>query len=93
MCRKYRKVKNTKILDLFYKTLVISFISSKCGGKRKRIFNQEESIEISKVLGLIKNILLLSKYGRKKTQTLTLELKKKKIHESRNYFLEEIKYN
>ena len=40
---------------LFYETLVISIICVKCGNKRKRIFKEEESIEILNILDLIKN--------------------------------------
>ena len=48
-----RKIKNPKISYLFYK-IVISIICSKCICKRKRIFKKEESVNILKVIGLIK---------------------------------------
>ena len=45
---------------LFYfnleKILVLSIICSKCKSEDEKIFKQEESIEILKVLGLINNI-------------------------------------
>ena len=51
----YRKFKNPKILHIFGKTFVRSIICSKCGNKDEKIFKKEESIEILKILGLIKN--------------------------------------
>ena len=41
---------------LFYKTIVISIICGKCGSNCKNIFKKEESIEILKILSLLKNI-------------------------------------
>ena len=38
------------------KTLVLSIACSKCENESKKIFKEEESIEISKILGLINNI-------------------------------------
>ena len=55
-CKKYGKVKNPEISYLFYKTLVISIICRKCGSKLNGKFKEEESIEILKILGFIKNI-------------------------------------
>ena len=40
---------------MFDKTLVLSIVCDKCGSKDEKIF-KEESIEILKVLGLIKNM-------------------------------------
>ena len=59
-CGNYRKIKNPKISDLSKKnTLVLSIICSKCENKDEKIFKKEESIEILKILGSIKNISLL----------------------------------
>ena len=58
ICGKYRKLEKPKISYLLQKTLVISNICSKCKSKDETSFIEEESIEILKVLGLIKNILL-----------------------------------
>ena len=41
---------------IFEKTLVISIIFSTCENEDEKIFKEEESIEILKVLGLIKSI-------------------------------------
>ena len=56
VCNKYRKFKKTKISNIFRKILSLSIVYSKCGHKQKKIFKGEESIEISKILGLINNI-------------------------------------
>ena len=53
---KYRKLKNPKISHIFEKTLVLSIICSKCENKDKKIFEEGESIEILKFLGLIENV-------------------------------------
>ena len=56
ICNKYRKFEKPKILYLLEKILVLSIICSKCKSEAEKIFKQEESIEILKVLGLINNI-------------------------------------
>ena len=56
VCDKYRKFKKTKISCIFEKTLSLSFVYSKCGHEYKKIFKEEKSIEILKILGLINNI-------------------------------------
>ena len=56
ICNKYRKFEKRKILYLLEKILVLSIICSKCKSEDEKIFKQEESIEILKVLGLINNI-------------------------------------
>ena len=45
-----------KISYLLGKLLVLSIICSKCTGKDEKIFKEEESIEILKIIGLIENI-------------------------------------
>ena len=60
-CNKYRKYKKSKISYIFKKTLSLS-IAHKCGHEYKRIFKEEESIEILKILGLINNIEEYQKY-------------------------------
>ena len=52
---KYRKFKNPKISYIFDKTLVLSFICNKCINDEK-IFKEEKSIQIWKILGLVNNI-------------------------------------
>ena len=54
--QKYRKFKKPKISYLLEKTLVLSIICSKCKNEDEKIFKEEESIEILKILGLIENI-------------------------------------
>ena len=53
---KYRKFEKPKISYLLEKTLVLSIICSKCKNEDEKIFKEEESIEILKILGLINNI-------------------------------------
>ena len=56
ICSKYRKFEKPKISYLLEKTLVLSIICSKCKNEDEKIFKEEESIEILKILGLINNI-------------------------------------
>ena len=51
-------IKNWKTLKfyVFNKNLVFSIICDKCGSNNDKVFKEEESIEILKVLGLIDNI-------------------------------------
>ena len=56
ICGKYRKFEKPKISHLLEKTLVLSIICSKCKNEDEKIFKEEESIEILKILGLINNI-------------------------------------
>ena len=53
---------------MFGKRLVLSIICDKCGSKNKKIFEEEESLEILKTLDLTKNIELLSKIGWRESQ-------------------------
>ena len=52
---KYRKFKNPKISHIFDKKLVLSIIYNKCNSNDEKIFKEEESIEILKILGLVNN--------------------------------------
>ena len=56
-------LKNHKISYIFEKAFVISIVYAKCGSGDEKIFKEEEWIEKLKILGLIKNIWLLKKYG------------------------------
>ena len=55
ICGRYRKFKKPKISS-YIKTLVLSIICSKCKNENEKIFKEEESFEILKILGLIENI-------------------------------------
>ena len=57
--RKYRKSEKSRISHLVEKTLVLSIIWSNCKNENEKLFKEEESIEIFKILGLIENISLL----------------------------------
>ena len=56
ICGKYRKFEKPKTSNILEKTLVLSIICSKCKNEDEKIFKEEESIEIIKILGLIENI-------------------------------------
>ena len=53
---KCRKFEIPNLSYIFEKTFVLSIICSKCENKDEKIFKEEESIEILKVLNLIKSI-------------------------------------
>ena len=53
---KYRKLKKPKTSNIFEETLVFSIICSKCKTEDEKIFKEEKSTEILKILGLFKNI-------------------------------------
>ena len=56
ICSKYRKFKNPEISYIFEKVSVLSIICSNCKNEDRKIFKQEESIKILKILGLAKTI-------------------------------------
>ena len=56
ICGKYRKLEKPKLSYLLEKTLLLSIICSKCKNEDEKLFKEEESIEILKILGLIGNI-------------------------------------
>ena len=56
ICGKYRKFEKPKTLYLQEKTLLLSNICSRCKNEDKKLFKEEESIEILNILGLIENI-------------------------------------
>ena len=62
-----KSIENLKILKyhtfLKQKTLALSIICSKCEDEDQKIFKEKESMEILKIRGLIKYILLLQRYG------------------------------
>ena len=63
ICAKHRKTKNPKISYIFEKALVLSIICSIEVNEDEKMFKEEESIEILKIIGFIENIILLYKYG------------------------------
>ena len=56
ICGKCRKFEKPKVLYLLEKILVLTIICSKCKNKDEKIFKEEESIEILKILDLINDI-------------------------------------
>ena len=55
---KYRKFEKPKISYLSEKTLVLSIICRKYKYEDEKIFKEDKSIEILKILGLIENVYL-----------------------------------
>ena len=56
VCNKHRKFKNPKISYIQKKKkLSLSIVSCKCGHEYKKIFKEEESIQLLKILSLINN--------------------------------------
>ena len=61
ICSNYRKFEKPKISYLlekhfYYSIIVLSIICNKCKNEDGKIFKEEDSIEILKVLGLTENI-------------------------------------
>ena len=50
ICGKYRKSEKPKILYLLQNTLVLSIIRSKCKNEDQKIFKEEGSIKILKII-------------------------------------------
>ena len=67
VCDKNKKDKNRKISYIFEKKLVLSIICSKFGSKDEKIFKEEQSIKILKILGLINSIEQYQNISQKKT--------------------------
>ena len=55
-CKKYKKFIKPKTSYICYKIFLLSSICNKCGSEDKKLFMEQESIEILKILGLINNI-------------------------------------
>ena len=56
ICGRYRKSEKPKITYLLEKALLLSIICSKCKNEDEKIFKEEDSIEIVKILALINKI-------------------------------------
>ena len=82
-CKKYKEFKKPKILYICNKTLLLSSICNKCGKEDEKIFKEEESIKIWKILGLINNI---EKYQMKKGN-INQEFRLKNIEERKKIFI------
>ena len=55
-CEKYKKFMKPKVSYICYKTLLLSSICNKCGSEDDKIFKEEVSLEILKILSLINDI-------------------------------------
>ena len=90
-CKKYNEFKKPKISYICDKTLLLSSICNKWGSEDEKMFKEEESIEILKILGLINKI---EKYHNRivmPEEKINQEIRLKKIDEIRNYLIQEIK--
>ena len=56
VCGKYKTFEKFEIWYIFKKTLGISIVCSRCAHEYKKIFKEEKSIKILKILHLITNI-------------------------------------
>ena len=56
ICSKYKKFAKPKISSLLEKTLVSFYYLSMCKNEDEKVFKEEESIEILKIIGFINNI-------------------------------------
>ena len=54
--KKYKKIINPKLSYICYKTLLLSSVCNKCESEDEKIFVEQESIEMLKVLDLINSI-------------------------------------
>ena len=55
-CEKYKKFIKPKVSYICYKILLLSSICNKCGSEDDKIFKEEVSLEILKILSLINDI-------------------------------------
>ena len=53
---KYKKIKKPKISYILEETVVFSIICCKCNIEDEKLFKEEESIKVLKVICLIENI-------------------------------------
>ena len=89
---KYKKFEKPIITYIFEKTLVLSFICSKCKNENEAIWKGEESIEIIKFIGLMNNIEKYQKIYNHVWRSLSQEFRLKNIDET-IFFLKEVKQN
>ena len=82
ICFKYRKFEKIKTSYLLEKILVLYIIFSKCKKEDEKLFKEEESSEILKVLRLIENIY---NYFKNMTEeNISQEFRRKSIDETKN---------
>ena len=86
-CRKFEKPKISYFLE---KKVVLSIVCIKCKNEEEKIFKEEESIEILKILHSTK---IYNYFKNKVEENISQEFRLKNIDETRNYILEEIEQN
>ena len=87
---KYRKFKTPKISCIFEKILVLYITCNKCENKEGKVFKEQKSIEILKILNLIK----IYNYCKSMfEESISQEFILKNIEETKNYFIIAIDQN
>ena len=56
ICAKYQTLEKPNIWYILEKSISSSIICSKCKNEDEKIFQEEESVEILKIIGLIENV-------------------------------------
>ena len=75
------------------KTLGLYIVCSKCGHEYTKLFTEQKSIEILKILGLNTKIEKYQKILIMPERKTSHEFRLKNIDETSNYFIEEINQN
>ena len=94
VCNKYGKSTKVKIYNFKKNIQSHSVVYSKYDHEYQKIFKEEDSIEILKILGLITNIEECQKlYIIMSEENISQDFRLKIIDETRNYFIKEINQN
>ena len=89
----FTKFKKAKILYISFKKLHLSIVYSKCGHEYKKIFKEEEPVEVLKILGLIANIEKYQKNIIMSEKNISQEFRLKNLDKTTNCLIEEINQN
>ena len=76
--------------NLKYHTLVFSIICSKCKNDDEKLFKEEESIKVLKILGFIE---IFNYFKNIFEEYISQEFRLKNMDKTRNYLIEEINQN
>ena len=87
-CKTYKEFEKHKLSWNCDKNLVLSSIPNKYGSKDEKIFKEEESIKVLKIIVLIDKI----KNTKETKRNISQEFRLKNVDESKNYFLEYLDY-
>ena len=86
-------LKATKVSYIKKKTLSLSIVYSNFSHEYEKIFKEEESMEILKIIGLIDNIETYLRIYNHAWRKYKSKIQNKKVDEIRNYLIEEINQN